>query len=242
VRATLWEFKNRALLFGLIFALGFSAYAVDPQNSAAALSNWLAARAGIDADAIARSLFGLAAVILVAFALIRTWASAYLHASVVYASQIKTDSLVADGPYRYVRNPLYFGNLLLVLGLAALMSRVGAAIAIAAMVIFCYRLILREESELEANRGEPYRRYRSAVARLWPALRPRVPSAGGRPDWVKGFQAEFWAWGYVIATAVFAATLSVKAFFIILAASIGGLWLASAALAKKARDARTPNP
>jgi len=53
VRATNWEFKNRALLFGLPFAVGFPLYALDRQNSTAALANWLGARLHMDADASA---------------------------------------------------------------------------------------------------------------------------------------------------------------------------------------------
>lgn len=81
MRATNWEFKNRALIFGLIFAFSFSAYFLGPQNSAAALANWLGAARGIDSNLIARSLFALAACLLVIAALIRTWASSYLHAT-----------------------------------------------------------------------------------------------------------------------------------------------------------------
>jgi protein-S-isoprenylcysteine O-methyltransferase Ste14 len=33
------------------------------------------------------------------------------------AANVKTELLIADGPYRLVRNPLYFGNLLMVLGM-----------------------------------------------------------------------------------------------------------------------------
>src|SRR3989442_13506873 len=64
----------------------------------------------MDADLVARLLFAFAAFWLVVAALIRTWASSYLRAAVVYAAEVKTESLVADGPYRQVRNPLYFAH------------------------------------------------------------------------------------------------------------------------------------
>jgi hypothetical protein len=75
VRATNWEFKNRALVFGLIFGLSFSLYFRDQQNSAAALANWLGAARGMDANLVARLLFAFATGLLVAAALFRTWAS-----------------------------------------------------------------------------------------------------------------------------------------------------------------------
>src|ERR1700678_3093882 len=153
MRATNWEFKNRAMLFGLIFGLAFSAYFIDPQNSVSALANWLGDALGIDANLLARLLLAFVTVLVVLAALLRTWASSYLNSSVVYASEVKTASLVADGPYRRVRNPLYFANVLLAIGLGAMMSRMGFFVAIAAMLVFCYRLIFREESDLLASQG-----------------------------------------------------------------------------------------
>ncbi len=233
MRATNWEFKNRALVFGLVFGLAFSAYAIDPQNSAAALANWFEATVGINANLVARLLFALATVLLVAAALIRTWASSYLQASVVYAAEVKTASLVADGPYRHTRNPLYFANVLLAIGMGAIMSRTGFFVAVAAMLAFCYRLILREESELEATQGEQYNRYRDAVPRLWPSLRPQTASAGRQANRTAGFKAEFWCWGFAIGAAAFAITLNITAFLVIVAASVVLLWLSTLVIQKR---------
>ena len=234
MRATNWEFKNRAMVFGLIFGLSFCVYFLDPQNSAAALANWMASRAGMDSNLAARLLFALATCLLVAAALIRTWASSYLHATVVYASEVKTASLVADGPYRHTRNPLYFGNILLAIGMGAMMSRPGFFVAVLAMLLFCYRLIFREESDLQANQGAQYDLYRKAVPRLWPALRPGTASAGRRASWAEGFKAEFWCWGFAMSVAFFAITLNTTAFFIIMAASIAVLWLSTRLIQRKA--------
>ena len=148
VKATNWEFANRAMVFGLIFGFTFPLYALDQQNSTAALANWLAPKLQLNADPLARLLFALAAVLLMAAAFIRTWASSYLQASVVYASEVKSASLIADGPYRYVRNPLYFANVLMIIAMGAMMSGLGFFVAVAAMLVFCYRLIFREEAGL----------------------------------------------------------------------------------------------
>ena len=72
MKATNWEFTNRALVFGLIFAFTFPLYSLDHQNSTAALANWLGARLRMDADVVARLLFAFAAFLLVVAALIRT--------------------------------------------------------------------------------------------------------------------------------------------------------------------------
>lgn len=233
MRATQWEFKIRALIFGLIFGLSFSLYSVDRQNAAAALANGLGRLVPVNANIIVRVLFALATGLLLLAALIRTWGASYLHASVVYAADVKTEVLVADGPYRYVRNPLYFGNILLALGMGALMSRVGFFVVVIAMMIFGYRLIFREEADLESSQGERYKRYQAAVPRLWPSLAPRAPSSGRQPSWAEGFRAEFWCWGIAVSVAAFAITLSILAFYVILGISLVVFWLSSSLLRKR---------
>jgi protein-S-isoprenylcysteine O-methyltransferase Ste14 len=232
MKATNWEFANRALIFGLVYAIAFPLYSVDHQNSTAALANWLGDGLVRNANFITHLLFAFAAFLLLVAALIRTWASSCLQANVVYAAEVKTESLVAEGRYRRVRNPLYFGNVLMAIGMGAMMSRSGFFMAIVAMQLFCYRLILREESELHASQGEQYERYRKAVPRLWPSLWPRVASAGHQTSWAEGFKAESWCWGCAAAVAAFAVTLNIKVFFRILATSLVLLWFSSVVLQK----------
>lgn len=75
----------------------------------------------------------------------RTWGAAYLRSEVVHDSNLRNETLVADGPFRYVRNPLYFGNVLLAAGMGLFASRLGWLILALGMVVFVYRLIGREE-------------------------------------------------------------------------------------------------
>jgi protein-S-isoprenylcysteine O-methyltransferase Ste14 len=236
MKATNWEFTNRALVFGLIFTFAFPLYFLDHQNSTAALANWLGARLQMDADLVAHRLFAFAAFLLVVAALIRTWASSYLRAGVVYAAEVKTESLVADGPYRRVRNPLYFANLVMVIGMGAMMSRTGFVVAVVAMLVFCYRLILREEAELQASQGDQYEVYRKAVPRLWPSLWPRVASAGRQARWTEGFKTESWYWGFAAALVTFAITLKLKLFFAMMGASLVLFWVSKVVLQKKSNS------
>jgi protein-S-isoprenylcysteine O-methyltransferase Ste14 len=239
MKATNWEFQNRALVFGLIFAVSFPLYFFDQQNSAASLAASIGAKLRIDGDLVARLIFGLAAVLLIVAALIRTWASSYLHAEVVYAAQLKTASLVADGPYRRVRNPLYFANVLMAIGMGAMMSRPGFFVAVVAMLVFSYRLILREEGELQASQGENYERYRKSVPRLWPSLRARAASSGAKPNWAEGFKSEGWYWGFALSVGAFAITLNQIVFFVVLGASLVIFWVSSMLLQKKSSSERT---
>jgi protein-S-isoprenylcysteine O-methyltransferase Ste14 len=236
MRATNWEFRNRAMIFGLIIGLSFALYSWDYLSAMQVLVNWLGPRISLDPDVLARFIFFAAALLLALAALLRTWSSAYLHATVVYASEVKTATLVADGPYRYVRNPLYLGNIMMAIAMASMMSRSGATVAILLMWLFCLRLIVREEADLEARQGDQYVRYCIAVPRLWPALRPRVPASGKIANWKAGFKAELWYWGLATSLAAFAATLALKYFFVILSASILLFWISSAMLEKKQKN------
>ncbi len=242
MKATNWEFTNRAMIFGMIFGLSFPLYVVDHQNSTAVLANWLAPKLRMEADFVARLLFACAALLLAVAALIRTWASSYLHAGVVYASEVKTESLVADGPYRRVRNPLYFANVLMAIGVGAMMSRSGFVVAVVAMLIFCYRLIFREEAGLRASQGQQYEHYLKAVPRLVPSPWPRIASSGRKANWRAGFKAEAWYWGFPLSVAAFAATLKLRFFFIILSASIALFWASSLLLHKKSDSETSSSP
>ncbi|MBS1857673.1 MAG: isoprenylcysteine carboxylmethyltransferase family protein [Acidobacteria bacterium] len=228
MKATDWEFRHRSLLFGLIFGLTFPLYALDRHNAGVAIAHWLGPALRMDTHLVSRFVFGIGAAWLATAAFLRTWASSYLGGEVVYAAGVRTESLVADGPYRRVRNPLYLGNALIAAGLGVMMNRIGFPLAMLATVVFCYRLILREEAEFDAIQGKPYLAYRRSVPRLWPSLWPRIPSAGGRPRWAEGFKAESWCWGFAAAVLAFAATLSLAAFYAILAASVVWLWISAA--------------
>lgn len=225
MKATRWEFENRAVILGGIFALSFLLSPLDRTNAAVAMAEPLARALHTYDNSVARSIFAIGALLVALAALIRTWGSAYLSADVVYAGRVKTASLVADGPYRFVRNPLYFANVLLAIGMGTMASRFGFVLLNVLMLLFSYRLILREEGELARAQGAAYDAYRARVPRLFPSPTPRVASAGRPPRWAAAFKAESWYWGFALAVAVFAATLSVKLFFGILIVSIATLVL-----------------
>lgn len=74
--------------------------------------------------------------------------------------------LVASGPYRCSRNPMYLAVLLILIGWA-LGFRSGPLVAylIALMALFHLRVIWYEEPFLERAHGEAWRRYRARVPR-----------------------------------------------------------------------------
>jgi protein-S-isoprenylcysteine O-methyltransferase Ste14 len=139
---------------------------------------------------------------------LRTWGAAYLRTEVVHDTAQHSEALVADGPFRYTRNPLYLANLPMAAGIGVLASRSGFIFLVLANWIFVYRLILREEESLLKTQGESYRAYCEAVPRYWPALKPRVPSGNLRPDWGQAFAGESFVWLFGLAELLIAATLN----------------------------------
>lgn len=216
MRGTDFEFRHRSWFIILIFALAFGIYAVEPVNAVQWLLRLLG-RAGrapglVPRDAVARAAIAVGAVLVGAAALIRTWGTAYLKDDVVRDSVVRADRVVADGPYRYVRNPLYLGNMLMAAGLAPLASPVGSLVLVAGTAFFLLRLIGREEAFLLEKQGDAYRAYTERVPRLWPALAPRLPAGDTPPRWGQAWAAEMWLWILFAACVSFTFTLDTALF------------------------------
>jgi protein-S-isoprenylcysteine O-methyltransferase Ste14 len=218
-RATEFEFRNRFWIISGTFCLGFSCSIWDHQIVSVAIARMIVG--GLNSPLALgwmRVILALGALIVTLAALVRSWAAAYLHSSVVHDTELHSDRLVADGPYRRLRNPLYLGNILLAVGVGLMASRPGFVFLVAATVLYVYRLILREEASLLESQGESYRRYFETVPRLWPSLRPRVPGSGARPNWADGIFGETFMWSIAIGMAVLDVTLRVLHFWIIMSA------------------------
>lgn len=87
--------------------------------------------------------------------------------------------LVVRGPYRYVRNPMISGVVLLLFGEAAvLLSRPHLLWALLVFAINAVYIPLIEEPMLAERFGSDYQEYRRHVPRLVPRVRPWRP--GGR--------------------------------------------------------------
>jgi len=103
---------------------------------------------------------------------IRVWSAGFLSKNV---------ELVTSGPYRYVRNPLYLGRLLILTGLCVMCRLPGGlnwiVLAVGLGVFFGYYMPRKERVEparLESLHGDAFVRYRRAVPSLIPRLRPWV--------------------------------------------------------------------
>jgi protein-S-isoprenylcysteine O-methyltransferase Ste14 len=83
-----------------------------------------------------------------------------------------TKFLVTTALHRYVRNPMYLGVALAILGEAALFRSLRVAAYAALMLLTAHMfVVLYEEPTLERQFGESYTEYRTNVPRWLPRLR-----------------------------------------------------------------------
>ncbi|WP_263382654.1 methyltransferase family protein [Granulicella arctica] len=204
MKATAVEYRFRHLIHGLIFVLGFIApwnYAVhlDARGPNAHLWGVLAAllaKSGVTSIGTAfEGLLVLGIVLALLGAWVRTWGAAYLSSAVVHDGGMHGEGMVADGPYRYVRNPLYLGTFLHALAVALLMPVSGAIFTVVLIGMVQVRLTLREEPFLQQKLGASYAAYCALVPRLMPSLRPRVAASGQRAAWGQAVLGEVYFWG-----------------------------------------------
>ena len=238
-RATEFEFNQRFWLIGVIFWLGFTVGSVDRVNAAVFVLRLL--RPSIDlgspeATVGIQVILGSGALLVFFAAFLRTWATAYLRAEVVHDAVMHSEKHDADGPYRYVRNPLYFANILLAAGVGLMASRVGWLVLVLGMTLFMYRLILREEQGLLAAHEGSFGEYLRRVPRLFPSLAPRLRAGNQQPRWVQALLGETFVWIFGLAVLAYASTLRFKFAGIILTAGVAFYFVI--ALARKRYLAR----
>ncbi len=83
--------------------------------------------------------------------------------------------LVVSGPYAFVRNPLYVGNIALYAGIGIMANALAPWLLIVAVLFFCfqYSMIVRGEEEyLQGTFGEEFRIFCANVPRFFPRLTP----------------------------------------------------------------------
>ena len=211
VPASKFEFEKRFWIISAIFLVGFLFSAVDGTSFIVALRHLMAPSitpGSSDARVFARIVITTGASFVFLSAALRTWGAAYLRTEVVHDTAQHSEALVADGPFRYTRNPLYLANLPMAAGIGVLASRAGFVFLVLVNWIFVYRLIFREEESLLKIQGQSYRTYCRTVPRFWPALRPRVPSGNLQPDWGQAFAGESFVWLFGIAELLIAVALN----------------------------------
>jgi protein-S-isoprenylcysteine O-methyltransferase Ste14 len=207
MKASAIEFRLRMIINTVIIVLGFWAPWIETLRigSRISLLEWLAlelSRHGLLRFSVATPVvIVIAALIAAKAAVLRVWGAAWLGPATVQHGQMQAGTVMADGPYCYVRNPLYLGLWGEVAALAFLMPVSGALFAMAAMTLFLLRLILGEEAFLTRQLGAPYQDYMRAVPRLIPRLHPALPRTGRKPQWLHAVFSELAPIGIFISIA-----------------------------------------
>ncbi len=81
-------------------------------------------------------------------------------------------ALVADGIFGWLRNPMYVGSTLILVGLAILLASDWMLVmTIVFAIVLHFGVVKREERYLEAKFGNAYRSYKAKVTRYgWPSI------------------------------------------------------------------------
>lgn len=196
MKASAIEFRLRMAIMTVVVVLGFwspwiEAWGIGRRISLLERLALELSRFGFIRFTVATPIVILVGALLAALgAALRVWGTAYLGPGTVNRMTMRAGAVMADGPYRFVRNPLYLGSAFTVAAMCFVMPPTGAVFTIVFVCLFLLRLILGEEAYLTAQLGEPYRAYLAAVPRLLPRWRSSLPHGSERPRWLHAVLAE----------------------------------------------------
>ncbi len=127
--------------------------------------------------------------------LIRFWGVSWAGSETRTTGGVGGTFLIISGPFAYVRNPLYVGNILLYLGLGIMSFALFPYLQIVAIIFFLiqyYFIVSEEEKYLLEKFKDDYKDYRKNVPAFFPRLfpyknsnivqPPRNPEAGFRSE------------------------------------------------------------
>jgi len=196
MRASAIEFRLRMAINAAIILLGFWAPWIEAWGIGRRMTllEWLSLHLGrtgwMSFTVAVPAVIAVSALIAALGSALRVWGTAYLGTGTVNSIDMKAGRVMADGPYRYVRNPLYIGLWFMVAAMAFIMPATGSLVAMVLITAFLMRLILAEEAFLSGQSGEPYKLYMAAVPRIVPRLRTSLPRVGSKPHWLRAVLAE----------------------------------------------------
>jgi protein-S-isoprenylcysteine O-methyltransferase Ste14 len=138
-------------------------------------------------------IFGFVFVVIGEF--IRIWANSWAGSETRTTGGVGGTFLIVSGPYAYVRNPLYIGNVIIYFGLGIMSNAVFPYLQIIALAYFLfqyYEIVKEEESFLKTKFGDNYKDYCQKVNRFLPKLKKYVNQEIEQPEfsWKKGLSSE----------------------------------------------------
>lgn len=90
----------------------------------------------------------------------------------------KNEQLTTGGPYRYTRNPLYLGSIIMAVGFAVSARSLWIAAALVILFAAIYLPVIRSEEAFLRSRFPDFEAYAGRVPRLIPRFRPTPEGAG----------------------------------------------------------------
>lgn len=123
--------------------------------------------------------------------------------------------LETGGPYRFTRNPLYVGNVILYAGLALVSAHGSGGVLVGLVMVHYHFIVAWEEARLEATHGPSYRAYQDAVPRWvgrWRTLPATPVHSSQEPGGLGGWRATL---------------RTERGTLLVLASVLGALWVRS---------------
>jgi protein-S-isoprenylcysteine O-methyltransferase Ste14 len=127
--------------------------------------------------------------------LLRLWGVSIAGSETRTTGPVGGTNLITEGPFGYVRNPLYVGNMVMYVGVGIMSNALMPWLPVVALCFFFaqYALIVsREEEYLRTAFADEYVRYTENVPRFFPRLTPYrgEHSFHRAPDLSRGLRSE----------------------------------------------------
>jgi protein-S-isoprenylcysteine O-methyltransferase Ste14 len=125
--------------------------------------------------------------------LIRFWGVGYAGGETRTTGPVGGSKLVTNGPYAYVRNPLYLGNMLIYCGFGIMSMALFPYFQIVGLIYFFvqyYLIVTLEEEYLSKAFVDEYSRYFKSVPRFIPRLKRYEFASSFKFDFKEALRSE----------------------------------------------------
>jgi len=138
---------------------------------------------------------GIGIALVIMGEMIRLWGVSIAGSETRTTGPVGGTFLITQGPFAYVRNPLYLGNMLLYVGVGVMSQALFPWLTLAALLYFLWQyalIVSLEEEYLGKKFGDEYSRYSQRVPRFFPVFQRYPASANEQPelDWGRGIVSE----------------------------------------------------
>lgn len=141
---------------------------------------------GLPSGAAIQYGYLLTALIVLSASAMRMWAGTILTSQTVMKFKVQNNTFITTGPYSFVRNPIYFADLIAFSSLSLCLTPVGLLIPL--LIFFHYhQLIKYEEKKLRLKHGFVFEDYVQMV----PGLFPGIKQVRFLPDLIRDFKLNF---------------------------------------------------